>query len=65
VGPLGSKDAVERSSARHICREMEIDIVASDAISRASEAERGIVVNTTKNGMEAVRENVKEWARVT
>lgn len=43
----------------------ETAMVASAAISRASIAHRGFVVNTTKNGTEVHRENVCGRGRVT
>jgi hypothetical protein len=46
-------------------RTRETAMVASAAISRASTAHRGFVVNTTKYGIEVRRENVCGRGRVT
>jgi hypothetical protein len=46
-------------------RTRETAMVASAAISRASTAHRGFVVNTTKNGTEVCREKVCGQGRVT
>lgn len=43
----------------------EMEIVASEAISRASVEDRGVVVKTTKYGMEEARENVTDVGNVT
>jgi hypothetical protein len=42
-----------------------MEMVASEAISRARFDERGVVVKTTKYGMEEARENVTEAGKVT
>ena len=46
-------------------RRRDKEIVASAAISRARDDDRGVVVNTTKYGMEEAREKEKDIGRVT
>lgn len=46
-------------------QEIDTDIVASAAISRARVFERGVVVNTTKYGIEEFRAKVKDSGSVT
>lgn len=43
----------------------EIEMVASEAISRARLEDRGVVVKTTKYGMEEAREKVTDVGNVT
>lgn len=47
------------------CRSNETDIVASAAISRAKDGDRGVVVNTTKYGIDEEREKVTDVGSVT
>jgi hypothetical protein len=43
----------------------EMEMVASEAISRARAEDRGVVVKTTKYGIEEARENVTDVGNVT
>jgi hypothetical protein len=53
------------SSTTETSLEIDTDIVASPAISRAKVGERGVVVNTTKKGIVEAREKTKELGSVT
>lgn len=60
-GGVGGRDG---DSLIFTWRSSETDIVASAAISRARDDDRGVVVNTTKYGMEVAREKVTGLGRV-
>lgn len=52
-------------SVMTICRWSVTEIVASEAISRARLGDRGVVVKTTKKGIEELREKVTDVGKVT
>ena len=64
LGVAGECGGVLDASLTVICRTRDTDTVASLAISRAMDADRGVVVKTTKKEIWDFRENVKSVGRV-
>ena len=64
-GVSGGVGGKEGASVMVTWRTSDMEIVASAAISLAMLAERGVVVKTTKYGIEEARGNVTEVGKVT
>lgn len=63
-GVCGGVGGASAGTLRVTCRSSVTATVASDAISRASDEDRGCVVNTTKYGIALLRENTTVLGRV-
>lgn len=63
-GVRGGVSRPDDCSVTVICRERDMEIVASAAISLINSGDRGIVVKTAKYGMSEPREKVTEVGKV-
>ncbi len=64
LGVCGGVGGSDGDSVTVTSRMSETDIVASEAISRVKDSDRGVVVNTTKYGREEERGKVRLVGRV-